>query len=501
MAELQDAMPVSWASGPLEVAKRGKTGTLTAEVRQTLERWHAPAALDVLRGSPFNCLVVSWAAGLPEDAAQQKTLGPLVEAARKLNLAVVGWTEGSIDHNAAITSAKAAGLSAIALQNFNSKSDFPVIAWGERATAPWGSGGPVLAVTGNVWPGVSVASGGGDANAGPTALPWLDSNSWYLQMARARVPTPVWLVFDPPGRGVVVLSQRYVTAICDSQGAGGRWMISLDDGLRSGLISGNASARACWEEIGRTAAFFESRREWRSYRSIGLVGVISDFTGENYEMSGEILNLMARRDLLFRVIWKSQASAQPFTGLKALMYADTATPAQELRRKMLSFVEQGGLLVTNSNWGPEGKPVEPEFTTQFDVRAYGKGRLAVAKKELSDPYQVALDTQLLLGHRSDLVKFYNSSSSGCTLFTASLDGKRALLQGLSFASGRSGGGQQMAGLKTVWVRQKYQRARLWSIGAQLVSVQAEPAEEYVGVEYHLPETANAQPYFALEFEI
>ena len=31
--------------------------------------------------------------------------------------------------------------------------------------------------------------------------------------------------------------------------------------------------------------------------------MISDFAGENYDFSGEILNLSARRDLLFRVLW------------------------------------------------------------------------------------------------------------------------------------------------------------------------------------------------------
>ena len=57
--------------------------------------------------------------------------------------------------------------------------------------------------------------------------------------------------------------------------------------------------------------------------------MISDFAGEHLEVSGEILNLMARRDLLFRVDWKSRAMAQPFTGLKVLVYADTATPAAD----------------------------------------------------------------------------------------------------------------------------------------------------------------------------
>jgi hypothetical protein len=228
---------------------------------------------------------------------------------------------------------------------------------------------------------------------------------------------------------------------------------------------------------------------------VGVVGVISDFAGDNNFLSSEILNLMARRDLLFRVIWKSQAVAAPFTGLKALVYVDVDPPVRALREKMMNFVERGGLLVTGPKWESEGSPVDVGFNTQFDVRSYGEGRLAVAKEDVSDPWQFAVDTQFLLSHRNDLMKIYNSSSSGCTSFTASLDGSEAVLQGLSYATARG-----RSRLQTVWIREQYRRARLWLIDAEPVSITPEPSEEYFGWECHLPESAD-QPYFALEFEV
>jgi hypothetical protein len=492
MTPLQNALPIRWISGPLEIANRGRKEALAPGNKETFERWHDPAALEMLRGSPINCLVVSWAAGIPEDAAQQKTAAPLLAAARARGLSIVGWTEGATDPQAAIAAAKSAGLSAIALQNFTGQSDFPVISWGDQGGVPWAAKGPVLAVTHNVWPGVSGPTRGADASAGPTSLPWLDSNGWFIQMARARVETPLWLMFDPPGKGMQVLPQRYVTAICDSEAAGARWVISLDDNLRSGLAAGNTSAQESLRQIGRTAAFFESRRDWRSYHSLGLVGVISDFTGENFDGSGEILNLMARRDLLFRVIWQQQALERPFTGLKALVYPDNARPPESLRQKILKFVEQGGLLIAGAQWASPGKPANPDFDSQFDVRSYGKGRLATARKEMPDAYEVAVETQFLLSHRNDLMKIYNSASSGCTRFTGSPDGKRAVLQGVSFADRRA------SGAKTVWIRDNRGNARLWVIGADPVPIPAQPSEEYAGVEYDLPEAASAEPYFALE---
>jgi hypothetical protein len=493
MAPLQNVVPLRWPSGPLEIARREKTGGFNARIRQTLERWHEPAALAILNGTPIDCIVMSWAAGLPADAEQQRTAAPLLQAARQRNLAVVGWVDGPAGHQPALAAAKAAGLAAVAFREFQGSSDLPVIAWSERADVPWDSAAAAVAITGNVWPGVNIASAGGDASSGPTSLPWLDSNGWYIQMARARLRAPLWVVFDAPGKGAVVPARSYANAICDSEAAGGRWVISLDDDLRAELAAGTAAPLESWKQTAAVAGFFQEHAEWRSYHSLGLVGVISDFTGGDFELSGEILNLMARRDLLFRVIWKSQAAGQPFTGLKALVYADAAPPGPALRRKIADFVEQGGLLVVGPGWGGQGKPAPPDFETQFDVRTLGKGRLAVARQKMTDPYQAAVDTQFLLSHRNDLVKIYNSGSSGCTRFTASADGKKALLQCLSYADGGRGE------LRTIWVRQKYRNTRLWTIGAQPVPLDPEASEEYAGVEYHLP--ANTpQSYLALEFE-
>jgi hypothetical protein len=494
MADFKKMIPMRWPSGPLEVAQQGKAQNFASQDKEVLDRWHDPAALDLLKGTPVNCLVLNWAGGLPEDTIQQKTAAPLIAAARKLDISVLGWVERPADPNSAIAAASSAGLSGVAIPDFKGRSDFPVIAWGQRAGLPWDTTGPVLAVTDNVWPGVGITSGGDDIDAGPTALPWLDSNSWFIQLARARIQTPLWLAFDPPGKGQIVPAQSYSNAICDTEAAGGRWIISLDRSLRADLLGGAAAAQQTWKQIASAAGFFEKHSEWKSYASLGCVGVISDFAGDNYDLSGEILNLMARRDLLFQVIWKEQALQQSFDRLKALVFADKEQPVPALRQKMLQFIEQGGLLMTGPHWGREGKPAVMDFDTQFEVRAYGKGRIAVAREELSDPYQIAVDAQLLLSHRHDLIKIYNGSSSGCNRLTAAPDSRTALLQTLSYATSRAGG------LRTFWLRDRYRSAQVWTIGAEPVVLQGKPSEDYEGMEYHMPATLQ-QSYVALEFEV
>jgi hypothetical protein len=495
MAELQNLIPIRWKSGPLEIAIRSKASDLTPAARQTIEKWHDPAALDMLAGSPINCLVVNWAAGLAEDAAQQRSIMPLLEAARRRNLNVVGWTEGSVDPNAAVAAAKTAGLTAIALQNYKGKSDFPVIISASRETAALITTAPALAVADNVWPGIAPSATPSNASAGPTGLPWLDSNGWYVRLVRAHYQGPLWMLFDPP-KGEVVVPGRYANSICDTQMCGARWVISLDDSLCAGLISGSAAAKSTLQDMGKALAFFEQHKDWNSYRTVGIVGVISDFAGENFDMSGEVLNLSLRRDLQVQAIWKLQAMTQPFIGLKALVYLDTAAPAPELRSKIMTFVNQGGLLMTSPGWGAvQGTSIDPDFPCMFDVKSVGKGRVAVARSNSIDPWQVAVDGQMVVSFRHDLYKYFNTGSSGSTAVSLSPNGEKSLLQGLAFSDRTSGGP------RTIWVPQKYRSATCHVIGSAATPAIAEAAEEYPGFEYHLPVEISFVSYLAMEFEI
>ena len=478
-----------WPSGPLEIAKRQKTEGFTPQARQTLEYWHTPPALDILQGTPVDCLVVSWAAGLAEDAEQQRTIRPLVDAARQRNLAVLGWVDGQSDGKAAIAAAQAAGLTAVAVQGFSGKSEFPVIPWGDRAHAPWDTTAPVLPVTDNVWPGVQGRSN--TVTAAPTALPWLDSNGWYIRLAKARTQAQVWVLFDPPGKGAVVPARSYPLAVCDAETAGGRWVISLDDTLRAGLAEKNATAGATLKSISDAVSFFDKHREWKSYRSLGVVGVISDFAGENYDFSGEILNLSSRRDLLVRVLWNLGRGVPDLAGLKAAVWADSAQPAPQVRASLLNFVQQGGLLVTGPKWGTQGTPgtsVHP----RFDVRTLGKGRIASAKEALGDPWSFVADVQVLLSRANDVAKLFNATASGGFHYTASPDGKRALLQLLSYSAGRT------TSNATAWTRHKYRSAQLMTIdGARPTPVEIAACEDG-GTEYHLPPVPS---YTALDLEV
>ncbi|MBI4877499.1 MAG: hypothetical protein HY822_22955 [Acidobacteria bacterium] len=102
--------------------------------------WAGAGLLDLLKGTPVNCLVAG------QHAAR------LREAANRLGIAVF--------------------------------------------EAP----PPEITVLDGVWPGMRISQERrrrDEAESGPTGAPWIDSNCSSLRLARARSPKPVWVAFDP----------------------------------------------------------------------------------------------------------------------------------------------------------------------------------------------------------------------------------------------------------------------------------------------------------------
>jgi hypothetical protein len=186
--------------------------------------------------------------------------------------------------------------------------------------------------------------------------------------------------------------------------------------------------------------------------------VVSDFAGPNKASAEEILNLLGRRSLAYRILEKSALETASLAGFQALIAVDEGAPSPSLRRKLLAFVQQGGLLMAGVSWKPaDGKPAGIDHP-RVDVRKLGKGRLAISKAE-PDPFMIARDTHMLLGRTYDVARFFNLSAylSYCS---ASPDRTQEVVQIVSFASRM---GDDVA---TAWVPGKYAAARLWSLGSE-----------------------------------
>jgi hypothetical protein len=392
----------------------------------------------------------------------------------------------------AVSGARAAGLSAVMLEDTSGQSsDLPAILQFQRDKVAWDTASTIFSSKENIWPGLNLETMRGDtAIGGPTGVPWVDSNGWFSLLAGELAPGKIlWLDFDPPDTSTVLHPASYALAIADSRAYGSRWIISLDDKLRAALPKGNLQAKSVWDKVCEAVAFFESHRDWETFKSQGVLAVISDFRGDNASLSGEVLNLLNRRQVQFQILERSRPLPAPTQALKAMLWLDKEAPSPEQHSQLLAFVRQGGLVIAATYLGPqEVKPAKKDPSIHYKMYNVGKGQMAVAEEGFQDPYQVAVDTHLLVSRRNDLVRLYNPAATNCH---SSIDPghRKRLIQVLNYSS-------DPADSVTLWVNARVESARLWQPGTKdartLQGVAAAPVTDF-----GLPPLSV---YCALEFE-
>ncbi len=448
MAIGTQSIPMRWMAGPLDIAKRQKGKNFTPEMAEVLRQWQDPSLLALVQGTPVNCLVVSWASGLPEDAEQQQALKPLLASGRQAGLDFVGLVEGPADKAAAMGTARAAGLSAVAMEAVPpGDAGIPVIAWAKSGEALWSANSPILGLADGLWPGIPQEK---TPTGGPTNLPWVDSNGALLAMAQALAPNKaVWIVVDPPPKAKLTV-ENYLLAVADPATYGGRWLISLDDQMRAGLAAKSTPAVEDWKKVTDALAFFEQNKATRTYERMGRLAVMSNFAEPDRFLGEDSLNMLPRLREPFRVIPRSQALAAPFKGLQGIFYVDQEPPEPKLRKRLIAFVKAGGTLFVRANWpNPEGSPIElssAETYLLFNERSLGKGRLAVAKEAALDSYFTCVDIQNIMSHRGDPARLYNGSSMNY-YYQASPQGRQGVIHVLNY-SRRSGNDNALIYLRT-----------------------------------------------------
>ena len=264
---------------------------------------------------------------------------------------------------------------------------------------------PQVTILKGVWPGIPSANLG----AGPTGVPWIDSNAWRIQEARARSSKPVWISFTAPKR--VLAARDYLIAIADCAAAGALWIADLP----ADMI--DATARA--------VDFFVRHQVCRRFPAAGAIGVL----GANDD-SHECMNLLVRGHLPFRVITPDSH----LDGLACILAFDE--PALTARRAHLkNWLDAGGALITNLRDFPPGP------------------RVILWKDEAVDPYLVAQEAKRLLGRQRDPLRVYNMFTSNLR-WTESPDRQSSLVEFVNYT------GRPLPDETTLWLRRTYRRAWL-----------------------------------------
>lgn len=338
------------------------------------------------------------------------------------------------------------------------------------------------------WPGVKLnAAGAVDmVAAGPTAEPWVDSNGWRIQLSAALEPgKQVWIEAAPK---TPFTSDAYRIAIADAAIHQGRWIIQLDERLAAGVAAGEAEAFATWKAMTGAAAFFAAHERWAECEPAAVLGVLSDFSGDNRKFGEAVVGVADRYSQPCRLLVKGAAAS--LHGLRSVLYADAQAPVAAVRAQALEFVQRGGLLIAGPAWGalPAGAQAS-DAVRGHAVFTWGKGKIALKKTDMADPYLALTDAALLLSHRYDGLKIFNAGAVSA-LYTRRPAGDGAVVQVLFHAPPRGGNP------RTVVVAGPHRSARLWTLDGDGAR-ELETVRRTSGLECHLPAVG---PYAAVELE-
>jgi hypothetical protein len=471
-------IPARWPGGPLELERRAQSKSKPADapVREALDNWYDPATLNLLDGSPINCLLVTWSGGADAELErrQQRLVKPYVVQAHQRGLAVVGLVYPGPGASKLAAAAVDAALDGLALEG-----DFPngfaeqvtrelaaagsaavVIPIPRDAPAARAATGPVPAVEG-VSPSARNLSDMG-IRGGPSSEPWIESNIWLVRSFRQRAAwRPVWIGHQPEGGS----PSDYARSVADAAVAGGRWIVAPDENLRVRLRRREAAALDTWQRINSLLRFAEEHAEWRGFAPYGNLAIVVDPAAADPDMAEEYLKLVARRQTPYRLLARGQLSAASLTGFRAVLATQLAPSAETERKILTDFARQGGLVVAGPSWGtaPRDQP--------YAEVPLGKGRVVVYRDP--DPESVARDLRDLLSPEQMGVTAFNVPSV-ITYASAGDSGRRVLVQLLNYSN-------SPAEAITIRVGGAFHSARLYTPDAAAASLAIRREEGHTDV--------------------
>jgi hypothetical protein len=376
-------------------------------------QWSDAKSLELLAGSPINCLLLkTYSADLEAGAAGRglvtlAVLTPASDAVAEVRKALAAKLtgivlEGDFPADVAAGVREAAGAA-------------PVIEMTSRSRMKLGAGAPIVATYQGVWPGIALLESG-HAKSGPTGSTWIDTNTGFIRAVRAWGDAQLWIGNQPPEHSVIA-SQRYLQVIADAAASGGRWVVTLDGDLAARLGKRDAGAMADWRRIGAMTAYFERHPEWRSMREFGQLAVVQD-PAKGGLLSGGILDMLAVKHTPVRPVPRERLTPEALAGATMAVNVDADALTPEQKDVLRNFTRGGGMLLS----GPPGwKDRSPEA-----------GRITLDPAELERLNDIWRDVNSMVGHRDQGVRLFNVSSMLSNVLV-SADGKTEVVHLVNYS--------------------------------------------------------------------
>lgn len=381
-------------------------------------RWDGanPKSLDLLAGTPVNCLLVTSytpvfiAAATGRGIAALAVLTPGADPADPARKAVHDGLQGIV-----LQGDFPAGAAA-RVRDLLSGTHAVVVELTARAHMPLGATDPIIGTYQGVWPGIQVLDNGA-AKAAPSGSPWIDTNSGFVRSVRAWGAASVWLGYLPPAHSIVT-AERYQAAIADAEMAGARWILALDDNFSARLDRADPAALKTWRGMTQVLAFFESHPEWRTLRPYARLAVVQDH--DDALLSGGILDMIAAKHTPMRAIPGQRLTPDALAGATMAVDVDVNALTPEQRDILTKFAHAGGTVLT----------APPGWKGQSALKP---GQITLDTAELERLNDIWHDVQTMTGRKNLGARLFNVSSMLSNVLSSE-DGKQVVIELVNYSA-------------------------------------------------------------------
>ena len=271
------------------------------------------------------------------------------------------------------------------------------------------------------WPGVRFTSSVRSRDIEVSSAsrdPWLDANSYLVAYLRGMFPTrAAWLGYGPDqeagiSKDRVVPEDSLELALIETFVVGGSVILSFPEKYQAALLAGEERALATWRSLARTAAFLKQHAESFRQPSASTVAVAAG----SIEQSGEILNMLYRRNVC-PVVFPANAipDLEP-TRFRAVVVANVAAPPALGVKRVLEYAAAGGTVLAapaaagERAWWLDPAARKTRTDEDRDWYSLGTGRIIAYRAPIEDPSEFALDVIDAVGVRTRDLRLWNAGS-------------------------------------------------------------------------------------------
>jgi len=242
----------------------------------------------------------------------------------------------------------------------------------------------------------------------PTAQPWIDTNLALVKVEQrshqGQVPLYTFSWNEPSdGEQKPILSAAdYSLAIAEAGAFHADFILRPDENLQKALSEHNAGAWTLWNQV-RTYANFYSNPAEQGMEPAANVAVVLD----NLDPSDEVMNLLARHNLPFKALGRSDLDREELEGYDVVIVF--AKPDQTTSKRIFDLATHGKTVILVDAdgvypWQSRDAVRVNEHTLSYTL---GSGTVLELSEPVTDPETFAQDIRRLLGKENALISLWN----------------------------------------------------------------------------------------------